>query len=89
MKKKKLPLEDEELDKRLKLLSRSDIIDAGSTAFHYKGIPDDLFNQVVQVLYAHEIENIKLKDTYGKIHEENRVKTTTFETKFFQHNNIC
>ena len=86
LKRKGLDLDDRDLEQKLKLLTNSDIIEEGSTAFHYKGVQDDIFDQVVQVLYAFEIESIKLEETHLKIHQGNQKKISSIDTGLFQQN---
>ncbi|MCP4155819.1 MAG: hypothetical protein GY757_49295, partial [bacterium] len=74
LKTKDIEMEDEELDKRLRLLVKGDIIAEGSSAFQYQGIPDDLLNHVVQTRYEYEIENIKNEETAADIARQNREK---------------
>lgn len=71
---KELFLEESELEKKLKTLCYSDIIEDGNSASHYKGISDDIFDQVVQTLYAYEIEEIDPKKVREKILKANRKK---------------
>jgi hypothetical protein len=79
-------VEDEALEEKLRLLERSDIIAEGSTRYRYKGIPDDIFNQVFQVLYAEEIENITIEDTLAEIRKENKIKRESISEAIFKQN---
>ncbi|MCP4157752.1 MAG: hypothetical protein GY757_59130, partial [bacterium] len=86
LKTKGIEMEDEELDKRLRLLVKSDIIAEGSSAFQYRGIPDDLLNHVVQTRYEYEIENIKNEETAADIARQNREKRESVSQAIIEQN---
>ncbi len=79
-------LDDEELEKRLRLLEGSDIIREGSTAFRYQGIPDDVFSQVFEVLFAEEIEHLRREVTLANIKKQNRLRMQSTDTEIYQRN---
>ncbi|RLC11916.1 MAG: hypothetical protein DRI57_18305 [Deltaproteobacteria bacterium] len=62
--KKELNLEmtDSELEKRLKILVRADIIEQGRSNFYYQGVRDNIFDKVFRGVYADEIETFDPKD---------------------------
>ncbi len=68
-----LPMDDRELEKKLKALARSDIIQKGSTNFDYRGVQDNIFDKVFRGVYQKEIEKFQpsdIADEYKKLFEE-------------------
>ena len=68
-----LPMDDRELEKKLKALARSDIIQKGSTNFDYRGVQDNIFDKVFRGVYQKEIERFHpsdITDEYKRLFEE-------------------
>ena len=51
-----LTMTDSELEKKLKILVKADIIEQGRGNFFYRGVPDNIFDKVFRGVYADEIE---------------------------------
>ncbi len=51
----KLDMTDGELEKKLKALVKSDIINQGQTNFDYRGVTDNIFDKVFRGVYEKEI----------------------------------
>ena len=67
-----LEMSDSDLEKKLKILVRADIIDQGSSNFYYRGVPDNIFDKVFRGVYADEIEAFDPKevtDEYRRLAE--------------------
>jgi len=62
--KEKLNLEmtDFDLEKKLKILIKSDIIEQGRGNFYYQGVQDNIFDKVFRGVYADEIEALEPGD---------------------------
>ncbi len=93
-----LEMSDNELDKKLKTLLRSDIIE--ENYFKYRGVQDNIFDKVFRSQYGHEIDEFvpvgmrneykalfeELKDKYKKLSGEyNRYKGAYAEFMIVQH----
>ncbi len=72
-------MDDYELEKKLKALVYSDIIEQGSTNFRYKGVSDNIFDKVFRGVYAEEIEGFdpaeitnEYKELFDKIQKKYR-----------------
>ncbi len=68
-----LPMDDLELEKKLKALARSDIIQKGSTNFDYRGVQDNIFDKVFRGVYQKEIEKFHpsdIADEYKRLFEK-------------------
>lgn len=57
-----LEMNDSELEKKLKILVKSDIIEQGRSNFYYQGVQDNIFDKVFRGVYADEIETFDPKD---------------------------
>jgi hypothetical protein len=86
LKKVGIEIDDDELNKRLELLTKSDIIAEGTSSFQFRGIPDDLFNQVVQKRFAYEIENLNNEETAADINRQNRETLAAIPREAFLQN---
>lgn len=65
----KLDMTDEELEKKLKALVKSDIINQGQTNFDYQGVRDNIFDKVFRSVYEKEIREFDVK-VIGKEYKE-------------------
>ncbi len=70
-------MDDYGLEKKLKTLVYSDIIEQGSTNFRYKGVSDNIFDKVFRGVYAEEIEDFdpaeitnEYKELFDKIQKK-------------------
>jgi len=69
----KLDMTDGELEKKLKALVKSDIIEQGQTDFDYRGVKDNIFDKVFRGVYQKEIEHFEVtevKKEYGQALEK-------------------
>ncbi len=57
-----LEMSDSDLEKKLKILVRADIIEQGSSNSDYQGVPDNIFDKVFRGIYQKEIEAFDPKD---------------------------
>ncbi len=67
-----LEMSDSDLEKKLKILVRADIIEQGSSNFDYQGVPDNIFDKVFRGVYQKEIETFDPKevaDEYRRLAE--------------------
>lgn len=55
-------MDDDELEKKLKALVRSDIVDQGQTNCDYQGVRDNIFDKVFRSVYQKEIEKFDAED---------------------------
>ncbi len=55
-------MSDSDLEKKLKILVRADIIEQGSSNSDYQGVPDNIFDKVFRGIYQKEIEAFDPKD---------------------------
>ncbi|MBF0103506.1 MAG: hypothetical protein HQK77_21625 [Desulfobacterales bacterium] len=58
----KLEMSDAELEKKLKALVESDIIEQGMTNFDYRGVQDNIFDKVFRGIYQKEIQGFDPKE---------------------------
>jgi len=65
----KLDMTDEELEKKLKALVKSDIISQGQTNYDYRGVGDNIFDKVFRGVYEKEIREFDVK-VIGKEYRE-------------------
>ena len=82
-----LPMDDGELEKKLKALVRADIIRQGSTNFDYRGVGDNVFDKVFRGVYQKEIEGFDPKDVtreYKALLDESRLKYRKLLGKYNQ-----
>ncbi len=82
-----LPMDDYELEKKLKALARADIIDRGSTNFDYRGVPDNVFDKVFRGVYQKEIDSFdpnEIADDYRKLYEQSRAEFRKLLGKYNQ-----
>ena len=71
-----LEMTDGQLEKKLKALVKSDIIEQGQTDFDYRGVKDNIFDKVFRGVYEKEIGQFDIKTIrkeYGQAFE--RLKT--------------
>ncbi len=54
-----LDISDTELEIKLKMLVRGDLIGQGSTDYDYRGITDDIFDMLFRSIYQKEIDHFK------------------------------
>lgn len=66
LEKLKLDMDDFELEKKLKMLVKSDIIEQGRTNFDYRGVQDNIFDKVFRGVYQKEIESYDEKEITGE-----------------------
>ena len=57
-----LKISDSELEKRLKILVKADIIEQGSSNFDYQGVQDNIFDKIFRGVYQKEIQTFETKD---------------------------
>jgi len=62
MKDLKLDMTDSELERKLKALVSSDIIEQGQTNFDYRGVGDNIFDKVFRGVYQKEIQGFDPKE---------------------------
>ncbi len=83
----KLPMDDRELEKKLKALARADIIVKGQTNYDYRGVPDNVFDKVFRGVYQKEIEAFDPKevaDDYKKLYERSQAELRKLLGKYNQ-----
>ncbi|MGE5341231.1 MAG: hypothetical protein ACM3SY_07090 [Candidatus Omnitrophota bacterium] len=61
---------DAELERKLKALVRSDIINQGSSNFRYRGVSDNIFDKVFRGVYEEEIHHFDIKEIKREFNEE-------------------
>jgi hypothetical protein len=66
----KLNMTDGELEKKLKALVKSDIIEQGITNFCYRGVKDNIFDKVFRGVYQDEIERLDVKEINKEYRQE-------------------
>ena len=82
-----LPMDDRELEKKLKALARADIIDRGSTNFDYRGVPDNVFDKVFRGVYQKEIDSFdprEIADDFKRLYERSRAEFRMLLGKYNQ-----
>ncbi|MCP4107081.1 MAG: hypothetical protein GY749_16335 [Desulfobacteraceae bacterium] len=57
-----LEMSDSDLEKKMKILVRSDIINQGRSNSHYRGVSDNIFDKVFRGVYEDEIEAFDPKE---------------------------
>ncbi|MCP4109130.1 MAG: hypothetical protein GY749_26975 [Desulfobacteraceae bacterium] len=57
-----LEMSDSDLEKKMKILVRSDIINQGRSNSHYRGVSDNIFDKVFRGVYENEIEAFDPKE---------------------------
>ncbi|MCP4106734.1 MAG: hypothetical protein GY749_14550 [Desulfobacteraceae bacterium] len=57
-----LEMSDSELEKKLKILVRADIIEQGSSNSEYQGVRDNIFDKIFRGVYQKEIESFDTKE---------------------------
>ncbi|MCP4345524.1 MAG: hypothetical protein GY795_08360 [Desulfobacterales bacterium] len=92
MKKLNLDMSDSDLEKKMKILVKSDIINQGSSNFDYRGVHDNIFDKVFRGVYQKEIESFdpreitnEYKVLFEKLRTEHRKilgEYSTFKGKF-------
>lgn len=68
-----LPNNERDVENKLRLLVRGDLISEGSSSFRYKGMSDDIFYKLFRYKYEEEIENFPIE----KIEKEEKQKEKT------------
>ncbi len=71
-KKLNLGISDSELEKKLKIIVRADVIEQGRSNFYYRGVRDNIFDKVFRGVYADEIEGFdpkEITDEYKTLYE--------------------
>ncbi|MGE5339912.1 MAG: hypothetical protein ACM3SY_00375 [Candidatus Omnitrophota bacterium] len=61
---------DAELERKLKALVRSDIINQGQTNFDYRAVQDNVFDKVFRGVYEKEIRHFDIKEIKKEYNEE-------------------
>ncbi|MEZ4529270.1 MAG: hypothetical protein R2941_25455, partial [Desulfobacterales bacterium] len=72
-----LNMDDYELEKKLRELAKGDIIEEGSSNFHYHGVRDNIFDKVFRGVYQAEIEAFdekEIRNEYKALFEESQRK---------------
>ncbi|MDM8522044.1 hypothetical protein QUF80_01630 [Desulfococcaceae bacterium HSG8] len=62
LKKLNLGISDSELEKKLKVIVKADVIEQGRSNFYYRGVRDNIFDKVFRGVYADEIEGFDPKE---------------------------
>ncbi|MCP4345526.1 MAG: hypothetical protein GY795_08370 [Desulfobacterales bacterium] len=62
MKKLNLDMSDYDLEKKMEILVKSDIINQGRSNSHYRGVSDNIFDKVFRGVYEDEIEALDPKE---------------------------
>ncbi len=65
----KLDMSDTDLEKKLKALVKSDIVEQGVSNFRYRGVRDNIFDKVFRSVYEEEIREFDIKNI-GKEYDE-------------------
>ncbi|QTA77920.1 NTP hydrolase p-loop-containing [Desulfonema limicola] len=68
-----LEMSDSELEKKLRILVKADIIEQGLSNFDYQGVPDNIFDKIFRGVYQKEIETFdprELSDEYRELAEK-------------------
>ncbi len=82
-----LPMDDDELEKKLKALVRADIIRQGGTNYDYRGVGDNVFDKVFRGVFQKEIEDFDPKDIardYKALLDQSRSKYRKLLGKYNQ-----
>ncbi len=82
-----LDMSDAELEKKLKALVKSDIIQQGQTDFDYRGVQDNIFDKVFRGVYEKEIRRFDIKvikEEYAREFEKLKVQ---YESLLGKYNN--
>ncbi len=82
-----LPMDDRELERKLKALARADIILQGRTNFDYRGVPDNVFDKVFRGVYQKEIDSFdpeEVADDYKKLYEQSKAQFRKLLGKYNQ-----
>jgi hypothetical protein len=77
-------MDDYELEKKLKALVYSDIIEQGATNFDYRGVPDNIFDKVFRGVYQKEIEGFdpaEIRNEYRAMFDEIQKKYRKLQGK--------
>ncbi len=67
-----LEMDDSELEGRLEVIVKADIIEQGRSNFYYRGVRDNIFDKVFRGVYADEIEGFdpkEITDEYKTLYE--------------------
>ncbi len=70
-----LGMNDSELEERLKIIIKADIIEQGGTNFDYRGVRDNIFDKVFRGVYQKEINGFdpgEIRDEYKVLYERLR-----------------
>ncbi len=71
-KKLNLGMDDSELERKLRIIVKADVIEQGRSNFYYRGVRDNIFDKVFRGVYADEIEGFdprEVTDEYKALYE--------------------
>jgi hypothetical protein len=83
----KLEMTDGELEKKLKALVKSDIIEQGQTDFDYRGVQDNIFDKVFRGVYEKEIGQFDIKTIRKEYGQEFEKLKTQYDSLLGKYNN--
>ncbi|MDQ1355112.1 MAG: hypothetical protein QG657_5421, partial [Acidobacteriota bacterium] len=83
----KLDMTDGELEKKLKALVKSDIIEQGQTDFDYRGVRDNIFDKVFRGVYEKEIRQFDIKTIRKEYGQEFEKLKTQYDSLLGKYNN--
>jgi hypothetical protein len=87
----KLDMTDSELEKKLKALVKSNIIEQGQTDFDYRGVRDNIFDKVFRGVYEKEIRQFDIKiirEEYGQQFEKLKAQYDSLLGKYNNHKGL-
>jgi len=83
----KLPMTEEQLERKMEMLIRADIVQSGRTNARYQAVQDNMFDKVFRGMYAEDIEEFdpqELTDEYKALFEQMRRKYREILGKYSQ-----
>ncbi len=83
----KLPMTEDELEHKMEMLIRADIVQRGRTNARYQGVQDNVFDKVFRGMYAEDIETFDPQDItneYKALFEATRKKYRELIGKYSQ-----
>ncbi|MCX6580656.1 MAG: hypothetical protein NT166_10795 [Candidatus Aminicenantes bacterium] len=83
----KLDMTDGQLEKKLKALVKSDIIEQGQTDFDYRGVKDNIFDKVFRGVYEKEIGQFDIKTIGKEYGQEFEKLKTQYDSLLGKYNN--
>ena len=83
-----LPIEDRELEKRLKAFIKSDIIEQGINNFKYHAVQDNIFDKVFRGFYQEEIDGFdpkEIKNEYKVLYKKLQGEYNKYKGEFSEY----